>query len=211
MRPSLLLPTILSLLLPTITAEPTTVLGVFSPFWDAEYPKSGGWTSTGASIAGINAIQTTFKVNCLQDAPKTDCDMKNPYTIIQGPETISLSQVYTASTSNAHSSYDYTVTRWYECSMKSVTEDVSCTMSVGMTGSANGAAVTSSTSTKSSYKTATSAIYSLVVTGGVQSLTAPAATETPGGAGAAGVGVGPMGAMITAAPVAAVAVVAALV
>ncbi|PWY90392.1 hypothetical protein BO94DRAFT_533881 [Aspergillus sclerotioniger CBS 115572] len=211
MRPSILLTTALSLLLTTTPTtakdtDTTTVLGVFSPSWDAEYQKYGGWTSTGASIANLNAVKTTFEVGCLKDAPKTDCDMKKSYTIVQGPETVSVSQVYTASTSDAKSSYDLTLTRWYECSMKSYTEDVTCTMSVDMTGSADGATVASSTSAKSTYKTATSSFYSLVVTGGLKSLTAPAATETAGGAGA-----GPVAAMITAAPVAAVAVVAALV
>ncbi|PYI00831.1 hypothetical protein BO78DRAFT_288166, partial [Aspergillus sclerotiicarbonarius CBS 121057] len=186
-------------------AESSTVIGLFSPAWDAELQKYGGWTSTGASVAGINAIKTTFEVGCLKDAPKTDCDMKHSYTVIQGPETVSVSQIYTASTSDASTSYELTVTESYECSLKSYTESASCTMSIGMTGSADGATVASSTSAKSTYKTATSSYYSLVVTAGLNSFTAPAATETPGAAAAAG----PVGALITAAPVVAAAVVAA--
>ncbi|GJP88505.1 hypothetical protein CBS63078_7556 [Aspergillus niger] len=186
--------------------DSTTTVGYFIPNWSATYLEYGGWTSTGASVAGINAVKTTYKVGCLKDAPKTDCNMKDAYTIIQGPDTISLSQVYTASTSDKSTSYDVTVTRSYECSLKSWTESASCTMSVGMSGSDNGGTYASSSSTKSTYESPTSSYYYLVVTGGVKSFTEPAATKTPDAA--AGLAA-PVAAMITAAPVAAAAVVAA--
>ncbi|OJZ85490.1 hypothetical protein ASPFODRAFT_34399 [Aspergillus luchuensis CBS 106.47] len=186
--------------------DSTTVVGYFKPYWSVDLPEYGGWTSTGASVAGINAVKTTYKMSCLKDAPKTDCDMKDAYTIIQGPETVSVSQVYTASTSDKTTSFDVTVTLSYECSLKSWTESASCTMSAGFSGSDDGATYASSTSTKSTYENPTSRFYSLVVTGGVKSFTEPAATKTPDAA--AGVGA-PVAAMITAAPVAAAAMVAA--
>ncbi|MGV7705364.1 hypothetical protein PJN16_29640, partial [Mycobacterium kansasii] len=89
----------------------------------------------------INAAATTYNVGCLKDAPKTDCNIKNSWTIIQGPETVSLTGVYTASTSGKETSYDITVTQSYECKIVSRTESASCTMSVGMTGSNFGASI----------------------------------------------------------------------
>ncbi|PYH89970.1 hypothetical protein BO71DRAFT_402638 [Aspergillus ellipticus CBS 707.79] len=186
-------------------AEDSTTIGYFSPSWDATLLKYGGWTSTAASVAGINAAATTYHVGCLKDAPKTDCDIKHSWTIIQGPATVSLTGAYVASTSGASTSYDITVTQSYECSLKSYTESASCTMSVGASGSAEGATMASSTSSKATYGTGTSSYYELVVTGGVKSLTAPAATKTPDAAAA-----GPVGALITAAPLAAAAVAALL-
>ncbi|RHZ60717.1 uncharacterized protein CDV56_108423 [Aspergillus thermomutatus] len=204
MRASFLLPAALYALAANADDKSTTV-GYFSPDWSATLLQYGGWTSTGASIAGINAAATTYNVGCLKDAPKTDCNIKNSWTIIQGPETVSLTGVYTASTSGKETSYDITVTQSYECKIQSRTESASCTMSVGMTGSAGGATIASSTSSKATYSPATSSYYELVVTAGLESLTAPEATKTPGAAAA-----GPAGALITAAPVVAAAVAALL-
>ncbi|RHZ68707.1 hypothetical protein CDV55_102555 [Aspergillus turcosus] len=203
MRASFLLPAALYAL--AVNADGTTTVGYFSPSWDATLLKYGGWTSTGASIAGINAAATTYNVGCLKGAPKTDCNIKNSWTIIQGPETVSVSGVYTASTSGKETSYDITVTQSYECKIVSRTESASCTMSVGMSGSDFGATYASSTSSSATYSTATSSYYELVVTAGVQKFTAPEATKTPGAANA-----GPAGAFITAAPVVAAAVAALL-
>jgi hypothetical protein len=184
----------------------STIIGYFVPGWDATMLEYGGWTSTAASVAGINAEATTYHVGCVKDAPKTDCDYPASWTIIQGPETVSVSGKYIASTSGKSTSYDITVTQSYECSLKSSTESASCTMSVGMSGSIGGATYASSTSSKATYSTApiTNSYHQLTVTAGLNSFTAPQATET--GAAAAG----PAGALITAAPMVAAAVAALL-
>lgn len=204
MRASFFLAAALSILAANAD-DSTTTIGYFGPSWDAAYVMYGGRASTAASVAGINAVATTYHVGCLKDAPKTDCDIKNPWTIIQGPETVSVTAIYTASTSGKKEDYDLTVTQSYQCSFKHYSESASCTMSVGITGTLGGGSFVSSTSSKASYATAASSYYDVVVTGGVKSFTAPAATKTPGAAPA-----GPAGALITAAPAVAAAAVAAL-
>ncbi|KAG2002755.1 hypothetical protein GB937_009520 [Aspergillus fischeri] len=204
MRASFLLPAAIYALA-AHADDKTTTIGYFIPSWSATLLSYGAWTSTGASVAGINAAATTYNLGCLKDAPKTDCNIKNSWTIIQGPETVSVTGVYTASTSGKETSYDVTVTQSYECKIRSRTESASCTMSVGMTGSVGGATIASSTSSSATYSPATSSYYELVVTAGVDKFTAPEATKTPGVAAA-----GPAGALITAAPVVAAAVAALL-
>ncbi|OJJ43522.1 hypothetical protein ASPZODRAFT_135978 [Penicilliopsis zonata CBS 506.65] len=180
--------------------DSTTTVGYFIPAWDNELLDYSGWTSTGASVAGINAEATTYKVGCLKDAATTDCDIKHSWTIVQGPGTVSMTGVYTEITTGQSESYGLTVTQSYECSFQSYSISASCTMSFYLSGTGEGATVASSTSTKTSYATAASSYYTLVVTGGVKSFTAPEATKTPGGAGA-GAAAAAAGALITAAPV----------
>ncbi|KAF7161343.1 hypothetical protein CNMCM5623_006957 [Aspergillus felis] len=204
MRASFLIPAALYALA-AHADDKTTTVGFFIPNWSVTVLEYGGWTSTGASVAGINAAATTYNVGCLKDAPKTDCNIKNSWTIIQGPETVSVTAVYTASTSGKETSYDITVTESYECKIRSRTESASCTMSIGMTGSVGGATLASSTSSSATYSPATSSYHELAVTAGVDKFTAPEATKTPGVAAA-----GPAGAFITAAPVVAAAVAALL-
>ncbi|KAJ5431163.1 hypothetical protein N7445_008895 [Penicillium cf. griseofulvum] len=92
--------------------------------------------------------------------------------------------------------YDVTITETYDCSFKSWSESVSCTMSVSMGGIIGGGTTASSSTSKATPSVATSSYWKLDVTGAVDSFTAPAATETPGAAAA-----GPAGALITAAPI----------
>jgi hypothetical protein len=184
----------------------STIIGFFAPNWDVTVPEYGGYSSTAASLANINAAAATYHVSCVKDAPKTDCNYPSSWTIIQGPATVSVSGVYVASTSGEATSYDLTVTESYECSLKSSTQSASCTMSVGITGSVDGAKYTSSTSTKATYTTApiSDSYDQLTVTAGLSSLTAT--TKTGGAAAATGIA----GSMITAAPVVAAAVAALL-
>jgi len=184
----------------------STIIGFFAPPWDVSMAYIGnGLTSTAASVAGINAEATTYHVGCVKGAPKTDCDFPSSWTIIQGPETVSVTGKYIASTSDKSTSYDFTVTQSYDCSLKSSTESASCTMSAGMSGTFQGGKYESSTSTKATYTTAPidSSYYRLTVTAGLSSFTAPEATKTAGAAGH-------KGALITAAPVVAAAVAALL-
>lgn len=184
----------------------STIIGYFSPPWSADLLQYGGWTSTAASVAGINAEATTYHVGCVKGAPKTDCNYPTSWTIIQGAETVSVTGKYIASTSDKSTSYDLTVTQSYECSLKSSTESASCTMSAGISGTYNGGKYDVTTTSSATYTTApiSNSYYKLTVTGGLSSFTAPEATKT--GAAAAG----PAGAFITAAPMVAAAVAALL-
>ncbi|KAF9889301.1 hypothetical protein FE257_007410 [Aspergillus nanangensis] len=184
----------------------STIIGYFNPSWSVDLLQYGGWTSTAASLVGINTQAATYHVGCVKDAPKTDCNYPASWTIIQGPETVSLTGKYIAATSDKKTSYEITVTQSYECSLKASTESASCTMSVGMDGSINGGKYESSTSTKATYTTApiSNSYYQLTVTGGLKSLTS---ADSPQTTGAAATG-GHARALITAAPVAAAAVAA---
>ncbi|KAJ5778035.1 hypothetical protein N7520_001281 [Penicillium odoratum] len=202
MHTSFLLATAITIL--GTQAESSTIVGYFAPFWDVIVP-AGGWTSSAASLAHINAQAATYHVGCDENAPKTDCDFPSSWTIIQGPETVSFTGKYIATASDDYTSYDITVTESFECSLKSSTESASCTMSVGMSGSVDGMKYKTSTTTKATYATAPidSSYRALTVTAGLSSYTMPAATENGGAMGAAG-------AMITAAPVVAAALAALL-
>lgn len=199
----------------------SAVIGYYSPSWDGGLLKYGGWTSTAASLVSYNTKAATYHVTCLKDAPKTDCNYPTPWTIVQGPETVSFTGIYIASTSDKSTSYDITLTQSYECSLKSSTESASCTMSVGMKGSLGGGKYESSTSTKATYTTAPMAddYYKLTVTAGLDSITlttpgqtlaTASATTTVETTKSTGGAAGPAGAFITAAPMVAAAMAALL-
>ncbi|CDM31371.1 hypothetical protein DTO013E5_766 [Penicillium roqueforti] len=190
------------------SSSSSEIIGYFSPSWDAGLLQYGGWTSTAASLVAYKSGTATYHVGCLKDAPKTDCNYPSSWTIVQGPETVSLDGKYIASTSDKTSSYEMTVSQSYHCSLKASTESASCTMSVSMSGSVDGAKVESSTSSKATYTTApiSASYYQLTVTAGLESITTETATTTKSTGGAAG----HAGAMITAAPMVAAALAALL-
>jgi hypothetical protein len=184
--------------------------GFFSPSWtDGEfrYNIPTATASVAASVAGINAKATTYHVGCGKDTGKSDCYIPTSITIIQGPETVNYNAKFIASSSEKSSSWEVTFTESYECSLHSWYGSASCSMSMSATGSENGAKYATSNSGTTTYTTApeTELYYELTVTGGLESFTAPAATETPGAAAA-----GPAGSLITAVPMVAAAAVAAL-
>ncbi|EED19209.1 hypothetical protein TSTA_025270 [Talaromyces stipitatus ATCC 10500] len=207
MRTSLLIAALATVLGATADSSSSSIIGYFVPEWDVKgFSDGAGGTSTAASLANINAAAATYHVGCVPNAPKSVCNYPSSITIVQGSATVSFTGVYVASSSApSGSGYDVTVTESYECSLKSSTQSASCTMSVGMTGTVDGAKWTSSTSTKATYTTAPIAesYYQLTVTAGLSSFTAPDATKTPGMAVS-----GIAGSMITAAPVVAAAVAA---
>lgn len=176
----------------------TTTKGFVYPAWHITIPQ---YDSTAASVAGINALATTYEIKCLDGANSLDCNIKTPWTLIQGPATASFTGVYTA---DATGKNGITVTREWNCALKSYTESASCTMSYKASGTLEGTGY--STSTSSSNKNMpTNQLTSggIVVTGGIASFTASQATQTPSGAAAA-----PARAMITAAPFGAAAAIA---
>ncbi|KGO55154.1 hypothetical protein PEX2_029720 [Penicillium expansum] len=225
MRTSIFLATALATLGTQADDTSSAIIGYFSPSWDAGFLQYGGWTSTAASLVTYNTKAATYHVGCVKDAPKTDCDYPASWTIIQGPETVSVTGEYIATTSGKSTSYDLTLTQSYECSLKASTESASCTMSLGVNGSFNGGKYASSTSSKATYTTApmSESYYQLTVTAGLDSviLTGPTQTttrtssttssttsvETTQSTGGAA---GPVGALITAAPMVAAAMAALL-
>lgn len=201
MRTSSLLAVALTIL-GTQAAESSTIVGFFQPNWDVTVPANGQKVSRLASLAGINANAATYHIGCEKDAAKTDCDIPTSWTVIQGAETASFTAKYIASSSGSNG-FDVTVTEMWDCKLQSSTVSASCTMSVGMSGSAGGSKTESSTTSKVTYSPVPidQYYYQLTVTAGLSSLTMPAATET-------GAAAGPVGAMITAAPVVAAAIAA---
>lgn len=160
------------------------------------------FTSTAASVAGINALATTYQIECLSDAPKSDCqiDPKHPWTLIQGPGTYDFAASFTYTTDSTTGTYTETA----RCTFTSYSVSASCSWSASATGSSSGGNLASSTSTtEANIATASISYWKLDVTGGVSSFTAPQATKTPGAAGA------PAKPLITAAPMYAAAAVAA--
>lgn len=152
--------------------------------------------STAASVAGINAIATTYHIKCQKDSPKSICHIKKPWTMIQGPETYSLTAVYTIGGTGKDNVV--TATRDYDCTFTSNSISASCEWSAKITGTTAGGSYSTATSlTKTNIPTDSVDYYALLVTGGIASFTAPAATKTPAAAPAAAkpmVTSGPLGA-----------------
>lgn len=160
------------------------------------------FTSTAASVAGINAEATTYEIRCLSDAPASDCQIqsKHPWTLIQGPATYN----FEASFTYTHDEITATYTETADCTFSQYSESASCSWSVSATGSSSGGNLASSTSSSTSnIATASITYWELEVSGGVASFTAPQATKTPGAAAA------PAKPLITAAPLLAAAAAAA--
>ncbi|KAJ5621008.1 hypothetical protein N7510_004992 [Penicillium lagena] len=160
------------------------------------------FTSTAASVAGINAVATTYEIKCLGGAPKSDCqiDAKHPWTLIQGPATYNFAASFTYTSDQTTATYAETA----ECSFTHYSESASCSWSASITGSSSDGNLASSTSwTTTNIPTDSISYWELEVTGGVASFTAPQATKTPDAA------VAPAKPLITAAPLCAAAAAAA--
>ncbi|KAJ5377716.1 uncharacterized protein N7496_005125 [Penicillium cataractarum] len=196
MRPSVFLASALAALVAADSSS--TTVGIVYPDWTILIPR---YESTAASVAGINALATTYQIKCMDGADKLDCDIKTPWTIIQGPATASFTGVYTADASGKDG---ITVTREWKCDLKSYTESASCTVSYSASGTVDGTEYSTSTTTSNkNMPTDQLTTAGILVTGGIASFTASQATQTPSGAAA-----GPFKAMVTAAPLGAAAAIA---
>lgn len=196
MRPSVFLASALAALVAADSSS--TTVGIVYPDWTILIPR---YESTAASVAGINALATTYQIKCMDGADKSLCDIKTPWTIIQGPATASFTGVYTADASGKDG---ITVTREWKCDLKSYTESASCTVSYSASGTVDGTGYSTSTTTSNkNMPTDQLTTGGILVTGGIASFTAPQATQTPSGAAAA-----PFKAMVTAAPLGAAAAIA---
>ena len=203
--------TLLAVALATLGAQAdssSTTTGLFGPSWTiSPFPDLGAkGSSIAASVVNVKASTATYEIGCVKGADKSDCNFVKSATAIQGPDTASFSLEYIASTSKDKNSYELTATELWDCTLHSSTGSASCSLSAGYTGKVDGADQGYSTSTTTTYASAPMSdhYWALTVTAGLESYTKPAATET--GAAVAG----PAGAMITAAPVVAAAVVALL-
>ncbi|KAJ5994224.1 hypothetical protein N7451_009948 [Penicillium sp. IBT 35674x] len=178
-----------SLLAVTLAAlaagESTTTVGYFG--YNAGLGDEFGpfiFSSTAASVAGINALATTYEIKCLSD----------------GAATYNFAASFTYTNDEITATYTETA----DCSFTSHSESASCSWSASITGSSSGGNLASSTSSSTSnIPTASITYWDLEVNGGVASYTAPQATKTPGAAAA------PAKPLITAAPLFAVAAAAA--
>ncbi|KAH8692023.1 hypothetical protein BGW36DRAFT_386840 [Talaromyces proteolyticus] len=197
MRATTLLATAFSSL---VVANNPTVVG----FIDVDIPSVTipSYTSEAASVTGINADATTYEISCLANAPTTLCQIKDPWTLIQGTSSFSFTGVYTGWISGDVNGV--TATRDMTCSFTSISESVSCSFSYKATGTTDGQSYSTSTSISGTYPPDSVTYIALTVTGGLDSFTAPQATETPKGVA----GPAAAQAMITAAPLGAAAVMA---
>lgn len=184
-----------------LAAADTTTVGYFGVNGWGNSVDMPGYTSTAASVAGINAIATTYQVDCMDDAPKTECHIKKPWTVIQGPQTYSITGAYIGwSTGKVNA---VTATRDLGCTFTSYSESASCSYTYKATGTVNGLDYSTSVSdSTSNIPSGSISYYALPVTAGAPSFTAPAATKTPDAAA------GPAKPLITACPLGAAAAVA---
>lgn len=179
------------------SAQSTTVVSYFEAFVNnSPYSISiSKYHSVGASIAGINAEHTTYEVDCMSDAPQSECSFAAPYTMVAGPTTLSYSRPIPFQFGSA----TYTVQNDLQCSFTHKTESATCTGSVSISYGGQ------STSTVATHSIPTSDIWyqPLTITAGLEKLNSPQATQAPGAAPA------PRQPMVTAAPLGAAAALAA--
>ncbi|KAJ5620260.1 hypothetical protein N7510_004244 [Penicillium lagena] len=182
-----------------VAADGTTIVPEFAAEWATDVTILP-YASTAASVAGINALYTTYQIKCLDDAPKAECQIDTPWTLIEGPGTYSLTGVYTRWGSG---DVDLTATRQIDCTFTSSSLSASCSASYKATGTIGSISYSTSTSLSTSPIPTDSITYiAMLVTAGGKSFTEPQATQTPGAAFAAAKP------LITAAPLGAVAAVA---
>ncbi|CAL5870820.1 uncharacterized protein PFLUO_LOCUS5061 [Penicillium psychrofluorescens] len=181
-------------------ADGTTIVPEFAAEWGADVTIMS-YASTAASVVGINALYTTYQIKCLDDAPKAECHIDTPWTLIEGPGTYSLTGVYTGWSSGTVDIV--TATRLLDCTFTSSSLSASCSASYKATGTIGGMSYSTSTSLSTSpIPTESITYYAMLVTAGAKAFTEPQATQTPGAAFAAAKP------LITAAPLGAVAAVA---
>ncbi|KAJ5832503.1 hypothetical protein N7474_000814 [Penicillium riverlandense] len=183
-----------------VAADGVTIVPEFAAEWATDLTIMG-YASTAASVAGINALYTTYHINCLDDAPKTDCQIDTPWTLIEGPGTYSVTGVYTGWSSGDGNAV--TATRLIDCTFTSSSLSASCSANYKATGTIEGLSYSTSTAVSTSSIPTDSITYlAMYITAGAKSFTEPQATQTPGAAFAAAKP------LITAAPLGAAAAVA---
>ncbi|PWY92194.1 hypothetical protein BO70DRAFT_259273, partial [Aspergillus heteromorphus CBS 117.55] len=160
----------------TTTATTGSSNTTLIPIFDVETtgtPTPTTFSGYAGSILSVNADATTIIVSCTVAA----CSIATPYTLIQGPSTFSMSQAVSSESLGV----EVWMTITEECHITASTSAV-CSNLARMKVSAYGEEQT----TKTAYVvTATGTqIYAdvLVVTGGIEKLNSPQATESAGAA-----------------------------
>lgn len=169
----------------TNTSASSTISSTVISYFDASYTFSDfpvrTSTSYAASVISLNALATTYAINCLPSAPTSDCSLATPLTLIAGPNTFSFAEPFTIFAE----AYGVTVTEKgnedMACTFTHSSESASCTIKFDLTASGAGETTSTSVSTKTGIPTGMVQYQALTVTGGLESFNAPAATQTPTG------------------------------
>jgi hypothetical protein len=179
--------------------DSTTTMPYYQPDWDTAWDAMPSYSGTVGSVVSINSQDITYAISCSDDTATSTCSIKDPWTMIAGPSTYSLTGVYTA--------YDWeppvTVSYDWNCKMTSYSESPSCSFSLSYTGSESGMETSSNIETKTQWDYTTGSPYGLPVTEGLDKISEAVddaeATATP--SDVAGMLLRPVEALITAAPV----------
>ncbi|KAJ9299880.1 hypothetical protein DTO271G3_2764 [Paecilomyces variotii] len=131
------------------------------------------------------------------DAPSVKCALHQPFTVTEGPSTWSVSAIFSGTTAGIEA----TITIDQKCKVTSSTQLASCSESVGLQVSTDGLSTSTGTTTITSYSSDEIYYPTMTVTGGIDKLNQPQATQTPDAA-AGRVGMGEAAAAAVAAAVA---------
>ncbi|GAD93624.1 GPI anchored cell wall protein [Paecilomyces variotii No. 5] len=153
----------------TVSAQSTTVVSVFAA-GPTRLPLAG----IKGSIVDANAVATTMVLNCV-DAPSVTCALHQPLTVTEGPSTWSMSAVISTETRGVEA----TLTLDQKCKITSSTQLASCSESVGLQLSTEGFSTSTGTTTVTSYSSDSIYYPTMTVTGGIEQLNQPQATQTP--------------------------------
>ncbi|KAJ5168998.1 uncharacterized protein N7482_004592 [Penicillium canariense] len=198
MYTSTLLLSTLAALAAAETSASSTVISYFGASYTFSDVPVRTSTSYAGSVIGIDAVATTYEINCLSGAPTTDCSLSKPLTLIAGPSTFSFSEPFYASVEVDGVTVTEKGGEDLACTFTHSSESAKCTVRMDITAEGAGVTTTTSFSTVETVPSSDVLYQTLTVTGGLASFTAAAATSTPNAAAA----------MVTAAPMGAAAVVA---
>ncbi|KAL4907049.1 hypothetical protein BDW74DRAFT_131331 [Aspergillus multicolor] len=181
--------------------DKTTTMPYYQPDWEEAWSAMPSYTNVEGSVVSIHSPDITYAMSCTSGAKSSTCSIDDPWTMIAGPETFKQTGTYTA--------YDWTpavtVTYDWDCKMTSYSESPSCSFSLSYTGSESGMETSSSIKTSTSWDYTTGSPYGLPVTAGLDKISEAVesaqaeATTTASDGGA--MGIRPVEAFITAAPV----------
>ncbi|KAJ5198439.1 uncharacterized protein N7498_007556 [Penicillium cinerascens] len=142
-----------ALLVPVLAAvaaaESTTVIEYFA----ATSTVSGlsvsftSYSSLAGTVLGSDAAGTTYRVGCMSDAPKSDCSIDHPFTMVAGENTLSYSKALTAELGG----YTGLIGEDVQCSFTHSTESAACTFTMDVTVSSDDVTTSTQTTTTISY------------------------------------------------------------
>jgi hypothetical protein len=157
-------------------------------------PTQASLQGVAGSIIDANAVATTVQIACTSNA--TDCPFPTPWTVTEGPSSWTMSAVFSTQSYGA----EVWMTIAEACQITSSTQ-ASCSNSVGIAVSDGGLTTSTKTVLQTTFPSSEIYYQTLTVTGGLDKLNRPQATQTPtAAAGRMGMG----GAAAAAAAVAAV-------